>query len=367
MDIEVSYNDNKPDGTKNSFAMAATLQDVADAARVSLATVSKVLNNRYDVAPETAELVQGVIRQVGYQRAATRRGRPASSSPRHPLSGQARLRSSTGATATGIALFIPANQAGPMQSALTGQLVHGAEAVAQQHGLHFHLTRFSDDGALPPCLDPVQVDGMIIRNTRADWGTPLPQIPTVWVFKLGYAPVPGDLVQPDNEMVGQMAANYLLGRGHKHLAALTGRTDHAEAQVRADRFVRFCRAAGATALALEGGDMGVLVDELLAQSPRITGLFLPLGDNVQERLYRALQRRKVRCGADGADIDLISCNNDATYLRLVDPSLPNIDIRASEIGRAAAQTLLWRIQNPAEHRRCILIEPKMVLPGPPSD
>jgi DNA-binding LacI/PurR family transcriptional regulator len=249
-----------------------------------------------------------------------------------------------------------------MQSPLTGQLVHGAEAVAREQGLNFHLTRFTDDGGLPPCLDPVQVDGLIIRNTRADCDTPLPKIPTVWVFKLGYAPTAGDLVQPDNEMIGQMAANYLLERGHRSLAALTARTDHLEAQVRADRFVRFCRASGATAISLEGGSTEELVDQLLSQSPRVTGLFMPLGDNLLEYLYRALQKRNVRCGGRGADIDLISCNNDTTYVRLLDPTLPNIDIRADEIGRAAAQTLLWRIQNPHEHRRCLLIEPLLVEP-----
>lgn len=337
--------------------MPVTIQDVADAARVSTATVSKVLNNRYDVAPETAELVEGAIRQVGYQRAATRRGRPKSSS--HLPSRRERVKPPLSSSA-GMALLIPDHKIGAVQSTLTGRLFHGAESVAREQGMHFHLTRFSSDGTLPPCLDPVQVDGLIVRNTRADWAVTLPPIPTVWIFKLGYAPVPGDLVQPDNEMMGLMAANYLLGRGHKNVAVLIGRPDHAEAQVRADRFVRFCRAAGATATALEGSSMEELVNQLLALSPRVTGLFLPLGDNLLEGLYRELQRHKVTCGSRGADIDLIPCTNDATYLRLLDPSLPNLDIQADEIGRTAARTLLWRIQHPHEHRRCILIEPKLV-------
>ena len=62
--------------------MPSTLQDVADAARVSMSTVSKVLNNRYDVSLETVELVESAIRQVGYQRVATRRGRDTSAT--HP-------------------------------------------------------------------------------------------------------------------------------------------------------------------------------------------------------------------------------------------------------------------------------------------
>jgi LacI family transcriptional regulator len=43
-----------------------TIQDVARAAGVSVSTVSRVLNDKDDVAPETYERVQGVIQQLGY-------------------------------------------------------------------------------------------------------------------------------------------------------------------------------------------------------------------------------------------------------------------------------------------------------------
>jgi LacI family transcriptional regulator len=43
-----------------------TIHDVAQAAGVSVSTVSRVLNDKDDVAPETYEKVQGVIQQMGY-------------------------------------------------------------------------------------------------------------------------------------------------------------------------------------------------------------------------------------------------------------------------------------------------------------
>src|ERR1700750_2128131 len=43
-----------------------TIREVADAAGVSIATVSRVLNERGDVAPDTRELVSRVIREFGY-------------------------------------------------------------------------------------------------------------------------------------------------------------------------------------------------------------------------------------------------------------------------------------------------------------
>jgi LacI family transcriptional regulator len=337
---------------------SATTQDVAKLAHVSQATVSRVLNNRHDVAPQTVELVEEAIRRLGYKRLATRRGRPTATANPPALSRTPRRKA-----VTGIALLTP-TQIGAMQSPLTAQLVDGVESLASSQGLHFHLARLPNDGSLPACLDPVQVDGIIVRSVQEPIRATLPQIPTVWIFKLGYGPTPGDLVLPDNEMIGEMAARYLLQCGHKHLAVVTAHLHHAEAQIRADRFERFARAAGATVFVLEcKPDMEAITDQLLSQKPRVTGLFMPLGDNLVEGVYRALQRRGVSCGGESKDMNLISCNNDATHLRLLDPSLPNIDIRADEIGQEAAETLLWRIQHPHARRRSVVVEPRLVEPA----
>ena len=43
-----------------------TIQDVAEAAGVSISTVSRVLNDKDDVAPETYQKVQDVIEELGY-------------------------------------------------------------------------------------------------------------------------------------------------------------------------------------------------------------------------------------------------------------------------------------------------------------
>jgi transcriptional regulator with XRE-family HTH domain len=45
-----------------------TTQDVARVAGVSISTVSRVLNNKDDVASETYEKVQNIIQELGYNR-----------------------------------------------------------------------------------------------------------------------------------------------------------------------------------------------------------------------------------------------------------------------------------------------------------
>jgi LacI family transcriptional regulator len=52
-----------------------TLSSVAAAAGVSLATVSKVVNDRHDVAPATRERVRRLLEQHNYSRPGRRRGR----------------------------------------------------------------------------------------------------------------------------------------------------------------------------------------------------------------------------------------------------------------------------------------------------
>src|SRR5436305_357673 len=48
------------------FRGRATIRDIADLAGVSIATVSRVLNDRPDVAPETRESVLQVVREHGF-------------------------------------------------------------------------------------------------------------------------------------------------------------------------------------------------------------------------------------------------------------------------------------------------------------
>lgn len=56
------------------YRKSIKIQDVAEAAGVSISTVSRVLNNKDDVAEETLERVQSVIRELGYVSSLAARG-----------------------------------------------------------------------------------------------------------------------------------------------------------------------------------------------------------------------------------------------------------------------------------------------------
>src|SRR5881392_2018105 len=66
------------------FRGRATIREIADLAGVSIATVSRVLNDRPDVAPDTRESVLQVVREHGFS---TNRGARGLSSGRTGLIG----------------------------------------------------------------------------------------------------------------------------------------------------------------------------------------------------------------------------------------------------------------------------------------
>ncbi len=66
--------DTHPDEPR--FRGRTTIRDIADLAGVSIATVSRVLNDRPDVAPNTRETVLQVVRQHGFSRNRTARALP---------------------------------------------------------------------------------------------------------------------------------------------------------------------------------------------------------------------------------------------------------------------------------------------------
>src|SRR6478672_2062254 len=70
--------------TDQPFRGRATIRDIADLAGVSIATVSRVLNDRPDVAPDTRETVLQVVREHGFS---TNRGARGLSSGRTGIVG----------------------------------------------------------------------------------------------------------------------------------------------------------------------------------------------------------------------------------------------------------------------------------------
>ncbi|GLY99465.1 LacI family DNA-binding transcriptional regulator [Actinoplanes sp. NBRC 103695] len=184
-----------------------TMHDVARAAGVSPATVSRVVNNERYIRDETRASVERAIAELGFERnEAARSLRP-------------------GQTTDTVALVIE-DAVNPFWSAVTD----GAEEVARrhQHMLVVASTRQSYDRERDLLRDLVlrrRVDGVLVvptAHTQRDLHAELGRwVPIVFLDRTP-AGVPADAIVLDNQGGARKAVESLLGQGRRRIAYVGG-------------------------------------------------------------------------------------------------------------------------------------------------
>lgn len=195
-----------------------TIKDVAAAAGVSTQTVSRVLNDRPDVADSTRQRVSEVIEQLGYRPSALARS-------------MIRQRSYTlGVVTAGLKFIGPA------------RVLHGITDAAEEeeYGLLLKQLPSFDSTAVEPILDRLverRVEGVI-------WAVPEVGDNHQWLQKrasrLGMPIVVTSMrpqadtyvVNIDNYQGGRLATEHLIEQGYHHIGHITGPLDWWESQQR---------------------------------------------------------------------------------------------------------------------------------------
>ncbi len=246
-------------------------------------------------------------------------------------------------------------------------LLRGVSSAVPQRGLNTIFSFVSDPTQLPPRIVERGVDGLLLHGERPgpSVAQKLQTLPTVWLMANRQRPTWGDQVMPDNTVVGQLAAQYLVRAGHRHLAYLGVSTPSWSLRIRAMAFEQYAE-LGADITLLESspeiaptsdywrGDgladsVRPLVDRFIATDPRPTGLFVA-EDRLMPHVDAALAQRGLRTGPNtsgGGDVQLISCNNERPHLLHLRTVPAEIDIRVESIGRRGVEQLLWRCATPA--------------------
>ncbi|MFC6017417.1 LacI family DNA-binding transcriptional regulator [Plantactinospora solaniradicis] len=195
-----------------AFPQRVKMSDVARAAGVSVATVSKVINGRYGVAQATVERVQQVIRELGYEVS---------------LGAQSLRSHRTNVLGILVAEFEP----------FSTELLKGASREVA--GTGYQLLAYSGgDGDIAAIgwerrslarLSGTLIDGAVIVT------------PTVVETKQGFHVVAVDphtgpsglpTVDSDNFAGAMLATNYLLSLGHRRIGHISGRPDLESARLR---------------------------------------------------------------------------------------------------------------------------------------
>ncbi len=195
-----------------------TIHQVASEAGVSRQTVSRVINNRPDVAPDTRKRVQEVINRLGYQPSAIARS----------LSQQRSY--SFGVVTSGLKFIGPS------------RTLNGITEKAEELGYGLLLKELltfetNDIQPLLRWLLARQVDGIIwavpqVGNNRSWMDSQLPElsVPTIFLTMEPRKDVP--IVSVDNYLGGRLAVEHLVEIGRSKIAHVSGPLNWWEARER---------------------------------------------------------------------------------------------------------------------------------------
>lgn len=339
----------------------ASIVDVAKLAKVSVATVSRVLNDERNVTPETTKIVETAIHELGYVPKAVRPG--------------PKPKNRKGIT-TGTIAFISVGSLSPVDMyrmpafpALLGGIQRGIE----RHGMELVLAHLPEGKVVPPVLSRRRADGVLLfgfDTISTQLKKVLDRIPAVWCF-LQESIAPGsdfDHVLYDNSHVGQLAAEYLLERKHRKLLFVGTRPGHLAVAERRNQFVQMAESHGTNTTVILGSrqdgaepEPSALediarrtVDEVASG---VSGIFVG-SDDLMLRVYNHLKQRGIE---PGKDVDIIGCNNDPQYMDQMHPRPATVDIKLDMVGERAVEQLLWRMSHPTDVAQMqLLIKPEII-------
>jgi LacI family xylobiose transport system transcriptional regulator len=201
----------------------ATLEAVASEASVSVATASKVLNDRPGVSPETRERVAEALRRNGYRKRGTERAyAPQIEIVFESLDGEWAIELIRGAVRVARAhdLTVTVTESGVRHSVAPGW----AKAVSRRQPAGVILVA-SD---MPPS-DKFELRARNVPFVIVDpAGDPAPDVPSIG---------------STNWSGGMAAANHLIGLGHTRIGVIAGSDDLMATRARVDGFRSAMRAA----------------------------------------------------------------------------------------------------------------------------
>lgn len=329
----------------NRKKRVASIADVAKAAGVSTATVSRVFNKRDSVHPETRNHVMAAADKIGFQLSDRR---PGPKPPPQELRPVVRFFH-----------FIDEETDGEVESNKTLVMIkRGVETATEEAGFRsIYDVRSSKDGIALPPEEGETIGAVLLGSPSPQAEKILRKLPCCWVMTGAGSPDWGDQVMPDHREVGRLAARYLVERGHERIVLLRyGPRDRVHRfreegfEYEMNRFpdVKWkvvdsgVMPEGPTTFLSSEEMLETLTKNLKTCSLKPTGVFVD-----QDRTLLMLYPKLLKAGLVlGENLDVISCNNMDIYRRQLPFEYKSIDVHFEMVGRLGVGQLLWRMQNP---------------------
>ena len=327
-----------------------TIRDVAEAAGVSTQTVSRVANDRPDVADKTREHVQAVINQLGYQ---------PSKVARSLIQGQSYA---LGVVSFGIGLYGPSLLLEGVQEA----------AVEADYSLMLKILPTADAHDAESILRDIlsyHVDGIVwavpeIGQNR-DWLQEALHHFSVPIVFLNVQPRPNLLTAViDNKHGGFMATQHLIDQGRKNIGIITGPMQWWEARQRElgwrEALVKNGRPIDESYIT--NGDWTPSSGErsirmLLEWHPEMDAVFIS-NDQMALGAMKMAQQMGRQIPQDLAVIGF----DDIPELPYFSPALSTVRQDVAEMGRQGVKQLLALIDEEDETpAKSVVIQPQIIL------
>ncbi len=309
----------------------ANIYDVAREARVSIATVSAVINGSAYVSPRLQRRVQEAIERLGYQ-------------PNLLARGLAKKKSHT------LAVVVP-----DISNPFFPDVIRGAEDRAQEAGYNLLVVSSDNDPrkerSYLELLLAKQIDGILL--TKAPGKLPGSLLgdngrtvtPVVQLIR-SIAGLKSDVVVPDDWGAVYEGVAHLLRLGYRKIGLITGVKGVSTTRRRLAGYRQALKDWGLKYEAglVAGGDYraesGYLSGlDLLKQRPEavfVSNYLMTVG------FMQALSQYQLRCPEDVA---IVTCD-DYAWLNSFSPRLTTIDFPKYELGSEGVRLLLQRIEDP---------------------
>lgn len=309
-----------------------TIKDVARAAGVSIATVSRVHNGSSLVKETTRQHVGGVAARLGY-------------SPHGAARSLITKRTGT------LGVLLP-----DLYGEFFSEVIRGIDQTAQRHGHHLLVSSSHDDRpALEAALRSMRgrVDGLIVMWPEMDAETALRNLPAGFPLVLLSAPLGPDgfdVITVANYEGARAMVRHLLDLGHRRIAIIKGVEGNADAAERLRGYRAALLSAGLASAALEvAGDFDEAsgfhaTGELLHREVRPTAIFAA-NDAMAIGALSALREAGLRVPDDMA----LAGFDDIPMARYMDPALSTVHVDISALGEHATLRLLAAVRDKERH------------------
>lgn len=320
-----------------------TITEVAAHAGVSIATVSRVLNDKGNVRASTVERVSAAVDQLGYAREEL--GRPARK---------------------GLVVVVLPNLDNPFYA----KIVKGIQVSAKNRGLEtlvFAESNLDDHSArLTDLLRMIDAGGCILlspvndENVLAAIDRVAPLVQCAEYNEKSALPYVG----VDDFAAARSAVHTLLQRGRRRVALINGPEKYKYARQRYRGYAEALREAGIAvdpALVCRVTEMGfdssfAVARQLLTACERPDAI-LAASDMFAAAVVKAASTEGVQIPAD---CSLIGFDN--TFISMVShPSVAAVNMPQFQLGYMACEVLGDRMQNPSGESRHLLLKTELVL------